>query len=66
MENIINQEKLFHKHLISLDNDLNTKLINHVSENDMTLTGVVRRSLRIYLEGGTKNQELIHESENKS
>jgi hypothetical protein len=57
MESINTQDKLYHKHLIRLDDNLNTKLINHMTENDMTLTGVVRRSLRVFLEKETLKHE---------
>ena len=53
MGNTINQDKLYHQHLIRLDDTLNEKLLNHMNENEMTLTGVVRKSLRKYFESET-------------
>jgi predicted transcriptional regulator len=45
-----NDERLYHQFLIRLDNELAEKLYNHASENDMKLSGVIRRSLRQYLQ----------------
>ena len=51
MENMnTNDNKLYHKFIILLDNELAERLYNHAAENDMKLCGVVRRSLRIYLQ----------------
>lgn len=50
MENPVIEEKLYHQHLFRLDDTLNQKLINHMNEYDMTLSGVIRRSLRLFLE----------------
>jgi hypothetical protein len=43
-----NEGKMYHYHeyLIRLDNELSEKLVHFSKENDMTLTGTVRRSLR--------------------
>ena len=46
-----NESKLHHEFLIRLDNDLSDKLYNHAQENDMKITGVVRRSLRLFFDG---------------
>jgi len=51
---INNDEKLYHKFLVLLDNDLTEKLYNHAEENDMKLSAVIRRSLRIYLQDEEK------------
>ena len=59
MEKVINEEKLYHRHHIRLDHSLNTKLMNHMVENEMTLTGVVRKSLRKYFQ-----TEEVHETVN--
>ena len=48
MEHITNEEKLYHQYLIRLDDELSTKLQHHAVENDMKITGVIRRSLRKY------------------
>jgi len=55
MENNTKEEKLYHPHLIRLDDNLNNKLLNHMEENDMTMTGVIRRCLRKYFQ----NEELV-------
>jgi len=47
-------EKLYHKFLVLLDNELTEKLYNHAEENDMKLSAVIRRSLRIYLQDEEK------------
>jgi predicted transcriptional regulator len=51
---INNDEKLYHKFLVLLDNDLTEKLYNHAEEYDMKLSAVIRRSLRIYLQDEEK------------
>ena len=58
-----NEQKLVnHTHLIRLDDELNSKLMNHMVENDMNMAGVIRRSLRQFF----KNEELkIRESGKK-
>ena len=53
MDKINTQEKLYHQHLFRLDDSLNTKLLNHMNENDMTLSGLIRRSLMMFLERET-------------
>lgn len=62
-------EKLYHDYLIRLDDDLSTKLVHFSKENDMKITGVVRRSLRHFFENeetkGTisiKNNDQINEN----
>ena len=45
-----NDDKLYHKLLIRLDNELSERLYNHATENDMKLSGVIRQSLRRYLQ----------------
>ena len=42
--------RIYHNYLISLDDDLSTKLVHFSKENDMKITGVVRRSLRQFFE----------------
>ena len=57
MENMnTNDNKLYHKFIILLDNELAEKLYNHATNNDMKICGVVRRSLRIF----------FHEEESKN
>ena len=59
MEHNINEEKLYHQYLIRLDDELSTKLQHHAVENDMKITGVIRRSLRKYFQ-----TEEVHETVN--
>jgi len=54
MERQTTEDKLYHQHLFRLDDDLNTRLIHHMEENGFSLSGIVRRSLRMFLEQETK------------
>lgn len=45
----ITDDKMYHKVLVKLDLNLTEKLFNHAKENDMSLSGVIRQSLRKYL-----------------
>ncbi|MGA3015258.1 MAG: hypothetical protein ABSD71_14615 [Bacteroidales bacterium] len=63
MESIIKHGKHYNQHLFRLDDGLNTKLLNHMEENEMTLTGVVRKSLRVYLEKDESKKETIEDGE---
>jgi len=49
-----NEDKLYHEYLIRLDDELSSKLVHFTKENDMKITGVVRRSLRQFFQ----NEEL--------
>jgi hypothetical protein len=49
--------------LFRLDDTLNEKLLNHMEENEMTLTGTVRRSLRVYFEKDESKKETIEDGE---
>jgi hypothetical protein len=49
-----NEVKLYHRHLFRLDDTLNTKLLNHMESNDMSMAGLIRTSLRQYFQ----NEEL--------
>ena len=57
MERPITEEKLYHQHLFRLDDSLNARLLNHMNENDMTLSGLIRRSLMMFLESETNNHD---------
>jgi len=59
MESNINHDKLYHQHLIRLDDKLNTKLLNHMEQNEMTLTGVIRKSLRVFFETEESTKETV-------
>jgi predicted transcriptional regulator len=50
MEKTNTEEKLYHQHLFRLDDNLNAKLMNHMDEFDMTMSGIIRRSLRMFFE----------------
>ena len=50
MERQTTEDKLYHQHLFRLDDDLNTRLIHHMEENGFSLSGIVRRSLRMFLD----------------
>ena len=45
-----NDMKLYHEYLIRLDDELSSKLVHFTQENDMKITGVVRRSLRQFFD----------------
>lgn len=47
---VLTEEKLYHQHLFRLDDDLNTRLIHDMEENGFSLSGIVRRSLRMFLD----------------
>ena len=53
MERPITEEKLYHQHLFRLDDSLNARLLNHMEENGFSLSGIVRRSLQMFLERET-------------
>jgi len=44
------KSKLNHQLLIRLDDDLTSKLNNHSKVNDMSLSSIIRRSLRQFFE----------------
>ena len=70
-----NEGKLYHYHefLIRLDNELSEKLVHFSKENDMTLTGTVRRSLRQFFNNEeppkpipmVKNDDHMNENRNQ-
>ncbi len=70
---ISNDFKLYHDYLIRLDDDLSTKLVHFSKENDMKITGVVRRSLRRFFEQvessrqpeTVKNNDQMNENRNQ-
>jgi hypothetical protein len=50
MERPITEEKLYHQHLFRLDDSLNERLLNHMEQYGFSLSGIVRRSLQMFLE----------------
>jgi len=54
MGKIINSRGLDHQLLVRLDQNIIGKLKNHAMENDMSMSAIVRRSLRKFFE----NEEL--------
>lgn len=46
----LTEERLYHQHLFRLDDDLNTQLLNHMEEYGFSLSGIIRRSLRMFLD----------------
>lgn len=54
MERQSTEDKLYHQHLFRLNDDLNTRLLNHMEEYGFSLSGIVRRSLQMFLEQETK------------
>lgn len=62
----------YHEYLIRLDKELSEKLVQFSEDNDMTLTGTVRRSLRQFFDKqGTsepstvKNNDHMNENRDK-
>jgi predicted transcriptional regulator len=54
---ISNENRLYHEYLIRLDDDLSTKLVHFSKENDMKITGVVRRSLKQFFQNEEYNEK---------
>jgi hypothetical protein len=54
MERMITEEKLYHQHLFRLEDDLNERLLNHMEEYGFSLSGIVRRSIQMFLEQETE------------
>ena len=50
MERQITEEKLYHQHLFRLDDGLNERLLNHMEQYGFSLSGIIRRSLKMFLE----------------
>jgi hypothetical protein len=63
---VLTEEKLYHQHLFRLDDDLNVRLLNHMEEDGFSLSGIVRRSLQLFLDKGnaTHNGESITQKNN--
>ena len=55
MENI-NENRLYHLHLVRLNDELEEKLMNHIEENDTTIAGTVRQSLRKFFNVDSKKK----------
>jgi predicted transcriptional regulator len=49
-----NEDVIYHQYLIRLDDELSRKMVQFTKENDMKLTGLIRKSLRQFF----KNEEL--------
>lgn len=68
-----NESKLYHEYLIRLDDELSTKLVHFSRQNDLTLTGTIRRSLRQFFQNeepplskqSRKNNDLMNEKKDK-
>ena len=60
-----NESKINHEYLIRLDDELSNKLIHYSRENDMTITGSVRKSLRHFFvnEGLTGVTRMVKRSD---
>jgi hypothetical protein len=70
---VTNESSLYHEYLIRLDDELSQKLMHFAKENDMTLTGTVRKSLRQFFQNeesgepaiAVKNNDPIDENINR-
>lgn len=64
------ENRLYHEYLIRLDDELSTKLVHFSRQNDLTLTGTIRRSLRQFFQKeesplpkqSEKNNDRLNES----
>jgi hypothetical protein len=63
MERQITEEKLYHQHLFRLDDNLNTRLLNHMEEYGFSLSGIVRRSLKMFIESEVGENDGVELSE---
>ena len=52
-----NDNRLYHKIMIRMDNELMEKLYNYAADADMKLSGIIRRSLRQYLQKEESQKE---------
>ena len=60
MEQKLNSRGLEHQLLVRLDDNLIHKLRNHSTENDMSMSGIVRRSLRQFFQREeSKDQKIM-------
>ena len=50
MEKPSTEQRLYHQHLFRLDDDLNARLLNHMEEYGFSLSGIVRRSIKLFLD----------------
>jgi len=50
MENVTNDGKMTHEYLLRLDDELTQKLVHHARENDMKISMIIRRSLRLFFQ----------------
>jgi hypothetical protein len=66
---VSDESKLYHEYLIRLYDELSTKLIHYTKENEMKYTGVIRKSLRQFLESELqkeiKKNDMMDENRNK-
>ena len=53
MEEPITEQRLYHQHLFRLDDDLNARLLNHMEEYGFSLSGIVKRSIQLFLDSET-------------
>lgn len=63
MERPLTEEKLYHQHLFRLDDDLNARLLNHMEEYGFSLSGIVRRSLKMFIESDAVKKDGVEISE---
>ncbi len=63
MEEPNTEQRLYHQHLFRLDDTLNTKLLNHMEEYGFSLSGLVRRSLKMFIESEAGKKDGVEVSE---
>ena len=63
MEEPITEQRLYHQHLFRLDDDLNARLLNHMEEYGFSLSGIVRRSLKMFIESEVGKKDGVEISE---
>ena len=63
MEKTNTEERLYHQHLFRLDDETNERLLNHMEEYGFSLSGIVRRSLKMFIESEAFNNDGVEISE---
>ena len=63
MEKTNTEERLSHQHLFRLDDETNERLLNHMEEYGFSLSGIVRRSLKMFIESEAFNNDGVEISE---
>ena len=63
MEEPSTDQRLYHQHLFRLDDDLNARLLNQMEEYGFSLSGIVKRSLKMFIESEAGKKDGVELSE---